>query len=84
MSGSSSGGRQQQQHETFSSDGESETSTNQYLKDELFPPSSVVLELRAARSILGFDGMAADDLLESLGSCCHAGVLSEAAWKVSQ
>lgn len=76
--GNNEGG--EDRRDAFSSDGESEA--NQYLNDELFPPSSVVLELRAARSILGFDQLAADDLLESLGSVCHAGVLSESAWKL--
>jgi hypothetical protein len=34
-----------------------------YLDDNLHPPSSVVLELRAAQSVLGMEAMAADDMM---------------------
>ena len=54
--------------------------SNVYLKDKFFPPSSVVLELRAVRSILGLKQYKAADLLESLGSHCQAGMLKESSW----
>ena len=54
--------------------------SNVYLKDKFFPPSSVVLELRAVRSILGLKQYKAADLLESLGSHCQAGMLKERSW----
>jgi len=54
--------------------------SNVYLKDKFFPPSSVVLELRAVRSILGLKQYNAADLLESLGSHCQAGMLKESSW----
>jgi Ca2+-binding EF-hand superfamily protein len=38
-----------------------------YLEDEKFPPSSTVLELRAAVSVLGLEHYRADDLIDKLG-----------------
>lgn len=54
---------------------------NIFLDDEKYPPSAVVLELRAARSVLGFDSYAAEDLLESLGKLTnYGGCISRDAW----
>lgn len=51
-----------------------------FLDDKKYPPSSVVLELRAAQSILGLETYVADDLMESLGMRSEEGVLDLPAW----
>lgn len=57
-----------------------DSSHDAYLDDEKFPPSSVVLELRAAQSVLGLDTCPADDLMETLGMQSEEGMLDMRAW----
>jgi len=67
---------------TFSEDGEREDQEeeNVLLNDSLFPPSAVVLELRAARTILGLESCSADDMMEKLGEYSPGGQISESNW----
>ena len=60
--------------------GNDDESGNVYLNDDLFPPSTVVLELRAARAVLGLEEYSAESLMDSLAAHCHAGVISEEGW----
>eukprot|EP01039_Chlorochromonas_danica_P006627 gene6627-7320_t len=50
------------------------------LNDQIFPPSSVVLELRAAACLLGLENYRPEDLLDQLGGRCHAGRLGVPGW----
>ena len=59
-------------------DGEEE---NIYASDKHFPPSAVVLELRAARAILGLETYAADDMMASLAENSPGGELSVSGWQ---
>jgi Ca2+-binding EF-hand superfamily protein len=70
----------EQQQQTFSDD-EDEEQQNIFLNDVEFPPSSVVLELRAASAVLGLDKYKCDDMLESLGQQAHMDMLSLKNWK---
>lgn len=62
------------------SDDEDEDDANPFLDDEQFPPSSTVLELRAAACMLGLEGYRPDDLIDQLGGLCHAGRLNAKGW----
>lgn len=53
---------------------------NLYLDDKLFPPSAVVLELRAASSILGLESYTADSMMETLAKRSHAGSIDISGW----
>eukprot|EP01038_Epipyxis_sp_PR26KG_P012080 gene12080-16166_t len=64
----------------FSGDGDDEDEENPYLDDAQYPPSSMVLELRAARSILGLETMQSDDIMERLGKFAIIGRLSLQSW----
>jgi len=81
--GEEEGGEKSPSVQTFSGD-EEEEEGNVLLDDKLFPPSSVVLELRAARAVLGLEGLAADDLMESLAQHCPAGLLTAHSWRTWQ
>lgn len=65
--------------QTFSED-EASNGFLPYLKDSDYPPSSVVLELRAASSILGLEQYTADDLIDKLGGESKAGRLDHHGW----
>lgn len=73
----------------FSADGEplldagqeDSDATSVYLNDKIFPPSAIVHELRAARSILGMESFSADTLIETLAEFCHAGELGFGGWE---
>jgi hypothetical protein len=65
--------------QSFSRDADSEDS-HPFRNDKTYPPSSTVLELRAASCIIGLENYAADDLLDKLGSQCHAGKLNALGW----
>lgn len=51
-----------------------------YLNDQQYPPSSAVLELRAASSVLGLEHYSADDLIDKLGGESKAGRLDHHGW----
>jgi Ca2+-binding EF-hand superfamily protein len=51
-----------------------------YLDDKQYPPSPVVLELRAASSVLGLEHYSADDLIDKLGGESTAGRLDHHGW----
>lgn len=65
---------------TFSHDNEDEVEENVYTSDKHFPPSAVVLELRAARAILGLENYSADELMATLAEHSLGGKLSESGW----
>ena len=46
---------------------DSDIDHSMFLDDESYPPSSIVLELRAAQSVIGLEAYLADELMESLG-----------------
>lgn len=53
---------------------------NIFLSDDHFPPSAVVLELRAARAILGLENYCADEMMAILAEYSPGGQLSESGW----
>lgn len=65
---------------TFSHDNDDEVEENVYTNDKHFPPSAVVLELRAARAILGLENYSADELMATLAEHSPGGKLSESGW----
>ena len=61
-------------------DSEEEEEDNIFLSDQHFPPSAVVLELRAARAILGLENYCADEMMAVLAEHSPGGQLSESGW----
>lgn len=51
-----------------------------FLDDDAYPPSAVVLELRAAQSVLGLDDCKAEDMMETLGAYSEQGTLDLEGW----
>lgn len=68
--------------EAFSGEDDDESDgLHLFLDDDRFPPSSTVLELRGAVSILGLECYKADDLIDKLGGQCYVGgKLSAQGW----
>lgn len=51
-----------------------------YKNDELFPPSATVLELRAARSILGLEAYNVCEMMKTLAEKSEEGILKLDSW----
>lgn len=64
----------------YSSSDEEENIFKHFSRDEVYPPSSLVLDLRRSSRLLGFDKVQSDDLIDKLGEYCHAGYLTKDDW----
>jgi Ca2+-binding EF-hand superfamily protein len=65
---------------SFDKDEDDEEEANVFTNDALFPPSAVVLELRAARAVLGLENCSADDMMATLAEYSPGGYLTESGW----
>jgi hypothetical protein len=61
-------------------DDEEEEEELVYKNDELFPPSATVLELRAARSILGLESYNVCEMMKTLAEKSEEGILKLDSW----